>query len=128
MAVSRWVLFVALFAALFTVVGCSEPARTGTQPPKEDWRDKKQLAEIRVRAEVIKDRLLGLQRELDARDPQKSRASESGEKGGRTHENYLSDPTYKGLHSELIALVESHNSILDQNPSWTMPRLDAKLE
>ena len=125
MTVARLILFAALVAA----VGCSESKQGGGQPPdQEDWRDKKLLGEMRAKSEVIKDKMRRLQGELNAKDPKKVASNESGGKEWRPHEDYLSDPTYKMLHTNLLSVVEFHNSILDRNPTWNMPRLDVKLE
>jgi hypothetical protein len=124
MAVSRWILV----AALLAVVGCSDSKQGGGQTPKEDWRDKKKLAEMRPKVEGIKENLRTLQTKLNAQDPKKFASREVGENEWRPHEDYLSDPTYKALHTQLTTLVAAHNSLLDQNPTWKTERLDLKLE
>ena len=115
-----------LFAA---ALGCSGPKEAGGQPtPQEDWREKKRLAEIRAKAEVLKEELRQRQLALNAKDPQKSTASDTGKTEWRPHADYLGDDRYRSIHTELAQIVEAHNAILDQNPDWNKPRLDLKLD
>jgi hypothetical protein len=125
MHVLRWILVTAFVAA----VGCTGAKKDGGTPSNEnDWREKKRLAEMRAKAEVIKEELRRLQRELNAKDDKKLAKSESGETTWRPHEDYLGDPKYKSLHTELSNIVESHNSTLDQDPTLKTTRLDMKLD
>ena len=62
MAVSRWILITVLVAA----VGCMGAKNDGGTPSSEsDWREKKRLAEMRAKAEIIKEELRRRQRELN---------------------------------------------------------------
>jgi hypothetical protein len=120
---------IVLCAVFAVAVGCSGAKESGGQPSSQnDWRDRKTLAEMRAKAEVLKEDLRRLQRELNAKDPQKSASPASGEKEWRPHADYLGDSKYLAIYNELSRIVEAHNSILDQNPTWNMPRLDVKLE
>jgi len=126
MILERTIVLGALFAA---ALGCSGPTDAGNSPPpREDWRDKKQLAEIRVKAEILKEDLRQLQLALSSKDPQKYTAPKTGEKGWGPHADYLGDDKYRSIHTELSHVVKAHNAILDQNPTWKNPRLDLELE
>jgi hypothetical protein len=125
MTVSRWILITVLYAT----VGCAGSKDNDGQPTRqEDWREKKRLAEVRAKAEVIKEELRRLQRELNVKDTQKLAKSENGKTKWRPHEDYLGDPKYRTLYTELSSIVETHNSILDQDPTLKASRLDLKLD
>ena len=126
MIVVRTLVLGTLFAA---ALGCSGANTAGSgRATQEDWREQKRLAEMRAKAEVLKEELRQRQRALQAKDPQKSTASESAKPEWKPHADYLGDERYRSIHSELVQIVEAHNAILGWNPTWNQPRLDDKLE